>query len=259
MDCQSFDEQVVRRDPKVQKLLDQFVCVRIVQANGLDLTLFQFDYDLTFAAFMLNADRTIYGRYASRTGRRQTSQATGMESFAKALAAGLDLHKGYPANKSSLAGKQPLPVMHKIPEDYPSLGSRFGRPPASGAMSDRNCIHCHQITGAQRREVEVQKRDLIPALKHPYPMPEIFGLGLDPKEKAKVSRIWENTTAASDGFKVGDEIVALEGQPILSIADIQWVTHNATAPAKLKAEVLRGGKRIVLELTLAANWRKAPR
>ena len=38
----------------------------MVQANGIDLSLFQFDYDLTFAAFFMNADRTIYGRYGIR-------------------------------------------------------------------------------------------------------------------------------------------------------------------------------------------------
>jgi hypothetical protein len=259
VDCQSFDEQVVRRDPKVQKLLDQFVCVRIVQANGMDLTLFQFDYDLTFAAFMLNADRTIYGRYASRTGRRQTSQGTGIESFGKALTAALELHRGYPANKSSLAGKQPLPVSHKIPEDYPTLAARFGRPAGAGVVADRNCIHCHQISQAQKKDFEGAKRDMPLQLKLPYPMPEIFGLGLDPKEKAKVSRVWDGTSAARDGFKVGDEILTLDGQPMISIADVQWVTHNAKPPAQLKAEVLRAGKRITLPITLASDWRKAPR
>ena len=69
MDCRAFDEQLVRRDPKVADLMDRFVCVRLVQANAMDLTLFQFDYDLTFAAFFLNADRTIYGRYGSRSDR----------------------------------------------------------------------------------------------------------------------------------------------------------------------------------------------
>lgn len=259
MDCQSFDEQVVRRDPKVQKLLDQFVCVRIVQANGMDLTLFQFDYDLTFAAFMLNADRTIYGRYASRTGRRQASQATGIESFGKALEAALEIHKGYPANKPSLLGKQPLPVSRKVPEDYPSLAAKFGRPGERPVVGDRNCIHCHQISQAQKREHEGAKRDMPLALKLPYPMPEVFGLGLDPKQKARVSRVRDDTIAARDGFKVGDDILTLEGQPILSIADIQWVTHNAIAPTKLKADVLRAGKRITLPLTLAADWRKPPK
>ena len=36
--CQEFDDDVARRDPIVRDLLDEFVCVRIVQANTIDLT-----------------------------------------------------------------------------------------------------------------------------------------------------------------------------------------------------------------------------
>jgi hypothetical protein len=37
--------------------MEQFVRVRMVQGNGMDLSLFQFDYDLTFAAFFMNSDK----------------------------------------------------------------------------------------------------------------------------------------------------------------------------------------------------------
>ena len=58
--CAKFDEQVVRRDPVVRGLMDRYVPVRIVHANGMDLSQFQFDFDQSFAAFLLNADLTIY-------------------------------------------------------------------------------------------------------------------------------------------------------------------------------------------------------
>src|SRR5207237_6953979 len=35
--CQEFDDDVARRDPIIRDLLDEFVCVRIVQANTMDL------------------------------------------------------------------------------------------------------------------------------------------------------------------------------------------------------------------------------
>ncbi|MCZ6806320.1 MAG: hypothetical protein O7F08_05160 [Deltaproteobacteria bacterium] len=38
---------------------------------------------------------------------------------------------------------------------------------------------------------------------------------------------WRTCIANAAGFKVGDRIVSLKGQPILSTADIQWVLHNA--------------------------------
>ena len=85
--------------------MDKFVCVRLVQANALDLTLFQFDYDLTFAAFFVNADRTIYGRYGSRSDRKDATKDISIEGLRQALVGALDLHRHYPANKASLAGK----------------------------------------------------------------------------------------------------------------------------------------------------------
>ena len=66
--------QVARpRDSELKKLLKKFVCVRVIQGNSLDLELFQFDYDLTFAAFFMNADRTIYGRYGTRSSQENPS------------------------------------------------------------------------------------------------------------------------------------------------------------------------------------------
>ena len=36
--CAQLDEQVVEKNPAVRKHLSNFVCVRVVQANGLDLS-----------------------------------------------------------------------------------------------------------------------------------------------------------------------------------------------------------------------------
>jgi hypothetical protein len=54
----------------VKDLMEQFVCVRMIQANGMDLSWFQFDYDQTFAVFFMNADKTIYGRFGRAPCRR---------------------------------------------------------------------------------------------------------------------------------------------------------------------------------------------
>jgi len=43
--CQEFDDDVARRDSTIRDLLDEFVCVRIVQANTIDLTRFQHDFE----------------------------------------------------------------------------------------------------------------------------------------------------------------------------------------------------------------------
>ena len=62
--CAGIDASVLQ-EPELVPLLDQFVCVRVINANALDLSRFQFDYDLSFSAIMFNGDGTIYGRYGS--------------------------------------------------------------------------------------------------------------------------------------------------------------------------------------------------
>jgi hypothetical protein len=123
--CSEFDDQVVRRDPQVRSLMDQFVCVRIVQANGMDLSQFQFDYDQSFHAFFMNPDKTIYGRFGTRSHHQDETQDMTMEGFGKALTAALALHKEFPRNKQLFAGKQGPPSAVKVPEEYPSLSGKY--------------------------------------------------------------------------------------------------------------------------------------
>jgi hypothetical protein len=143
--CAQLDEQLVERDQAVQKLLDQFVCVRIVHANGMDLSLFQFDYDQSWAAFFLNADQTIYGRYGTRSHQTESENDVSLAGFAKALQAVLELHKNYPNNKASLAGKRGSPSEIKAPEEFPSLKGRYGPKLDYEGKLVQSCIHCHQV------------------------------------------------------------------------------------------------------------------
>src|SRR5262249_53772999 len=105
-ECVKLDDDLVNQDPRVRPLLERFVRVRVVSANGLDLGLFQFDYDQSFAAFFLNAGRTIYGRFGTRSHRTSWSDDVSVEGLTKALQGALDLHKEYPKNKAELAGKR---------------------------------------------------------------------------------------------------------------------------------------------------------
>ena len=236
--------------------MDSFICVRLVQANALDLTLFQFDYDLTFAVFLMNADKTIYGRYGSRSERKDATKDISIESFREALAAALDLHKRFPADKASLAGKQPRPTNFRTPDDFPSLTGKYKPTLDYEGRVVQSCLHCHQVRDAERLYFRDQRKPIPDEVLYPYPMPNAVGLALDPKEKAKVKSTATGSAAEKAGFKVGDEILTFEGQPILSIADVQWVLNNAREPAALKARVLRGRKKINLTLELDKDWRR---
>jgi len=120
----------------------------------------------------------------------------------------------------------------------------------------QSCMHCHQVRDAERRFFRDDKKPIPDTVLYPYPMPNAAGLSLDPKEKTKVTGIAAGSPAEKAGVKVGDEIVSLEGQPLVSVADVQWVLHNAGEPATINAQILRGRKSIKLAFDLAADWRR---
>jgi hypothetical protein len=253
--CAQLDEQVVERDLIVQDLLAEFVCVRMVHANGMDLSLFQFDYDQSWAAFFLNADRTIYGRYGTRSHQTESDQDVSLEGFAKALAAALELHREYPENKSALAGKRGADSPTKVPQDFPSLRGQYKATLDYEGQVVQSCIHCHQVGEALREVHRAAGKPIPEHVLYPYPNPKALGLALDPKEKAKVLGVAPNSPAERAGLRVADQIVTMLGQPILSIADVQWVLHNAGASASLAMEVDRDGTTFPLKITLDKGWR----
>jgi S1-C subfamily serine protease len=120
----------------------------------------------------------------------------------------------------------------------------------------QSCIHCHQVRDAQRRELRAARQSFPDDVLFPWPLPDVVGLKLDPQEKARVIQVAGGSQAEKDGFKSGDHILSLNGQPILSIADVQWVMHTSREPAKISALVRRGGGQASLTLSLNPGWRK---
>jgi len=235
--------------------MEQFVRVRIVQGNGMDLSLFQFDYDLTFAVFFMNADKTIYGRFGTRAEYENAAKDISIEGFKHALEGALALHEQYPENKSILAAKTGPESLKKTPEAFPAL-TRYSATLNFNTRINQQCIHCHQIGEAQR-EIHWYDRQPIPdEILYPFPMPNVLGLHLSPKHRAKINRIEPGSSAEKDGFRRADEILTLAEQPILSIADVQWVLHRAPENSSLPATIDRHGEKINLTLTLKRGWRK---
>ena len=96
--CAGIDAKVLDRETEIAPLLDQFVCVRVINANALDLSLFQFDYDLSFSTLFLNGDGTVYGRYGSWRQQKDPQDKT-TAGYRRALEGALALHKGYPGEQ----------------------------------------------------------------------------------------------------------------------------------------------------------------
>jgi serine protease Do len=221
----------------------------------MDLSVFQFDYELTWAVFFMNADKTIYGRYGSRSDHKDTTKDISMEGLKRAMEGALDLHLGYPGNRKELAGKTGPRATFATPEAIPEISGKPFAKPADGTRA--GCIHCHQASSPDPWTLRKAKQPIPDPVLWPYPMPNDLGLSLDPRERATVTAVAKGTAAEKAGFKTGDKITSMDGQPMLSIADVQWVLQNAKEPGTVKAQVDRGGQKTELSLSLEAGWRRA--
>ena len=251
--CMGIDASVLS-DPDLTPLLDQFVKVRVINANALDLSLFQFDYDLSFSTLFFNGDKTVYGRFGSWTHQKNPGEKD-TAALQQALEGTLALHRGYPANKASLVGKQPRPVPVTDPLALPELAGKYKRELDWDGKVVQSCVHCHQIGDAIRVSYHDKKEKIPREWIYPMPMPETLGLKLAPDQAAQIEAVTENSVAAKGGFKAGDVLISLNGQPLLSGADVSWVLHHAPASGTLRAVVRRQNAEQPLSIELSQDWR----
>jgi hypothetical protein len=253
--CSHFDKQLLDEQEQMRDLLDKFVCVRIVQANGLDLQLFQFDYDQSFHAMFLNADKTIYGRFGTRSDKEEDDDMT-MAGFRQAMRRVLDLHAKYPANKEALAGKRGDKVPFAVPEKFPSLQGKYTSEIDYQGNVVASCIHCHQVRDAERVYYRSQGGEMPDHVLFPYPLPSVIGLTMNPNECATITAVQEKSPAEFSGLRAGDKLLTVDDQPIVSTADLQWVLHRVEDGARLPVVLERDGKQQEATLRLPAGWKR---
>lgn len=224
--------------------MDQFVCVRMVRTTGIDLSVFQFNWWSTWTVFLMNSDRATYGRYGRKDGNSTIA-------LRKALEGALELHKGYPANKALFDGKKGLPLPWKTPEEVPVLKERI-----QGDRPRRNdCVHCHHVWEGIMSSLIDQNSPIPDRYTVDYPTSDLMGIVLDRDERATIHEVRPASPAEAASLKNGDKILRLAGQPILSIADVEWVLYRAENEAVLDVLVEREGRALELRVKLPRGWR----
>jgi serine protease Do len=215
---------------------DEFVRVRLVKIAGYDLSLFEFDFDLTWAAFFMNPDGTaIYGRYGGRDAKGPDTRQS-LAGLKYAMQAALDTHR---------AQEKPAPVAKKpfYIENVPTA-KRF-----------KGCIHCHyvkEIRWAEDRAVGRFNREEIWS----YPLPENVGITLEIDRGNIVEAVAAGSAADKAGLKKGDILDRLNGNFIHSFADAQYGLHRAPVKGEIPISWKRDGKVQSANLAVNEGWRK---
>jgi hypothetical protein len=227
-------------DSPLGKLLSQYVCVRIVRMDDVDVGLFDRDWYNTLYFFILNADEQIYMRYGGRDAAGPDSYLN-MDSIELAAKEGLELHQRYV--KGELPKKErPKPM---FPRDNPLLVKR--------TFAQNACVECHLIGDFQNLVKE--QNGTLDKLRDLYRSPDIkvIGIQLD-VPKGLVVKEAQGAVAAA-GMKTGDRIAAINGTPVWTFGDLQYEYDKVDRKAqKLQIMVDRAGKPVDLTVALPARW-----
>ena len=220
--------------------MSEYVCVRIVRMDDVDVGLFDRDWNNAIYFFVLNSDEQIYMRYGGRESKDPDTYNS-LDSLRIALEQGLELHKQY------LAGELPKQARPKplFPREMPLLVER--------TFARRACVECHLIGDFQN--VQRERDGVLDKLIHLYRSPDIktIGIQLDVPKGLVVKEAGGAVAAA--GMKPGDRITTWNGVPVYTFGDVQYRYDQVDRRAKtLAIAVEREGKPVELKVDLPPRW-----
>jgi hypothetical protein len=225
----------VARLESIADLGKQFVLLRQSSMRGVNLNLFDFDYDLTWMAFFLSADEKVYGRYGGRDAESPDSRQS-LAGLRFAMVQALEAHR---RGGADACGSKPRTV-----DDYS----------AAGRWRSNRCIHCHQVYEIRRASLQAHggwRRDDVWV----YPLPENVGLTLSVDGGNLVRAVKPGSAAARAGLTSGDRLPSLNGLPVASFADAQYALQRAPSQGAVPVRWERAGRTMSGRLALAAGWR----
>ncbi len=215
-------------------MADKFVRCRLVKIAGADLNTFEFDYDLTWFVFLLNADETIYGRYGGRDATGAEARLS-LKGLRYAMDQALEAHKSPPPAANPLAAKRA--------EQY------------DAAKSHKGCIHCHNVNEFRRADAQAARtwdRDSLWV----YPLPENVGVSLEVDVGNRVKAVAKDSPADKAGLKVGDHVTRIGEVSVASFADATFGLHKSPAAGDIPVKWTRDGKEQAAKLAVEKGWRK---
>jgi serine protease Do len=227
-------------DSPLGKQLAQYVCVRIVRMDDVDVALFERDWNNAIYFFVLNADEQIYMRYGGRDSASPDTYSD-IDSMEVALRQGLVLHQQY--QKGELKKEpRPQPV---YPRQMPLLVER--------TFKQHACVECHLIGDFQN--IQKERDGVLDKLTHLYRSPDIKTLGIELDVPKGLVVKQASGAALAAGMKPGDRIAQWNGTPVWTFGDVQYRYDKVDRHAeKIQVTVDREGKPVDLTVTLPARW-----
>jgi serine protease Do len=215
----------------------EFILVRVTRMREVNLNLFDFDYDLTWMGFFIDADWRVLGRYGGRDADGPETRVS-LKGLRHAMTRALERHR---------AGKAgPVPkITTRTPMDYPAVKE----------LAADACVRCHQVYDLRRRALQSAGKWSLDEL-WVYPLPENVGLTLDHDESDRVAKVKEGSPAAKAGLRKGDRLVDVNGVTIASFADLQYALNLAPKKGSVAVVVRRDGKESKSEVSLESGWKK---
>jgi len=247
--CAGFDAEVAKGSEAVDRLArEKFVAVRQVEMKGVDLSQFEFDYDLNWAAMFIHPDGTVYARYGTQSAAGPDA-FNSIEGLLATMNRVLELHANYPNNRAGLAGKRGPDKPYRTALEMTGLPNKDKY---RGPTTRSNCIHCHNIHDALNFAAVKDGTFSIESL-YRYPLPDNVGLSIDARDGLRVAKVLADSPAAKAGFKPGERITHINGQVMASIADMQWALNPL--PNDDCQVTITGSESGARTLHLARGWK----
>ncbi|MDA0767990.1 MAG: PDZ domain-containing protein [Verrucomicrobia bacterium] len=192
------------------------------------------------AVLLANPDGTVYHRYGGRSGLSPMS----MEGLVDLMKSGLQSHTDYLRHPSPPAQKPPLYLPQLANEQLQArIAPMFG------------CFHCHYAREAEQY-LALEAGTWTPDQFWIFPEPKRLGLEMNQVQQAVVQAVLPDSPATKAGLKPGDHLQTLNGTPVLTKYDIQWILNqleDKTQP--LPFTLFRDNKPIAGHLQLGETWK----
>lgn len=209
--------------------------------RGMNLNVFDFDYDLTWVGFFLNADETVYGRFGGREADSAEKYLT-LPALRYALQRALETHRSRPVHST------PSLVTVQYAEELP----------AARRLAPRACIHCHQVYDFRNEASQAAGTWRLDDA-WVYPEPRNLGLILSTAQGDGVLAVTAGLAAERAGLRAGDTLRSVNGHSVASFADVQYALHQAPAEGRIAVTWEREGRTVGGQLELHRGWRQTDR